>query len=248
MILANTKCKTVPGLKQKTRETKETKKADVHMIDLHTHSLLSDGELLPAELARRAKVKGYKAIGISDHADHTNIEQITRSILKLGERTVYHEGIVILPGVEITHVPKRFIKEIIAFARKLGVYYVVVHGETLAEPVEEGTNRAAIEGGADILGHPGLIKEEDVALAKERGVFLEISGRKGHSLANGHVGALAKRIGAKLLFDTDTHGPLDLVTEDQARRMVLGAGLTGEDFLLMQKDAEGFVRKLTKRM
>jgi putative hydrolase len=218
------------------------------MIDLHTHSLLSDGELLPAELARRAKVKGYKAIGISDHADHTNIEQITRSILKLSERTVYHEGIVILPGVEITHVPKRFIKEIIALARKLGVYYVVVHGESLAEPVEEGTNRAAIEGGADILAHPGLIKEEDVALAKERGVFLEISGRKGHSLANGHVGALAKRIGAKLLFDTDTHSPSDLVTEDQARRMVLGAGLTGEDFLLMQKDAEGFVKKLTKRM
>lgn len=217
------------------------------MIDLHTHSLLSDGELIPAELARRAKVKGYNAIGISDHVDHTNIEQIARSILKLSEKKVYHEGIVILPGVEITHVPKGFIKDIIAFARELGIYYVVVHGETLAEPVEEGTNRAAIEGGADILAHPGLIKEEDVALAKERGVFLEISGRKGHSLTNGHVGALAKRIGAKLLFDTDTHSPSDLVTVDQARRVVLGAGLTDEDFLLMQRNAERFVTKVTKK-
>jgi histidinol phosphatase-like PHP family hydrolase len=165
----------------------------------------------------------------------------------LSEKKVYHEGIVILPGVEITHVPKGFIKDIIAFARELGIYYVVVHGETLAEPVEEGTNRAAIEGGADILAHPGLIKEEDVALAKERGVFLEISGRKGHSLANGHVGSLAKRIGAKLLFDTDTHSPSDLVTVDQARRVVLGAGLTDEDFLLMQRNAEGFVTKATKK-
>jgi histidinol phosphatase-like PHP family hydrolase len=214
------------------------------MIDLHTHSLLSDGELLPAELARRAKVKGYRAIGISDHADHTNIEQIARSILKLSERAVYHEGIAILSGVEITHVPKGLIGDIISFARELGINYVVVHGETLAEPVEEGTNRAAIEGGADILAHPGLIKEEDVVLAKERGVLLEISGRKGHSLANGHVGALAKKLGAKLLFDTDTHSPSDLVTMDQARRVVLGAGLTGEDFLMMQEDAEKFVAKL----
>jgi predicted metal-dependent phosphoesterase TrpH len=34
------------------------------MIDLHTHSFLSDGELLPSELVRRAKVKGYRIIGI----------------------------------------------------------------------------------------------------------------------------------------------------------------------------------------
>ncbi|MEK7309147.1 MAG: PHP domain-containing protein, partial [Nitrospirota bacterium] len=31
------------------------------MIDLHTHSLLSDGVLLPSELIRRAYVIGYKA-------------------------------------------------------------------------------------------------------------------------------------------------------------------------------------------
>jgi putative hydrolase len=213
------------------------------MIDLHTHSLMSDGELLPAELARRAKVKGYKAIGISDHADHTNIEEVARSILKLSGKAVYHEGIVIVPGVEITHVPKGFIRDIIAFARELGLYYVVVHGETLAEPVEEGTNRAAIEGGADILAHPGLIREEDVVLAKERGIFLEISARKGHSLANGHVGSLAKKIGARLLFDTDSHSPSDLVTTDQARRIVLGAGLTDEDFLVMQENAEVIVKR-----
>ena len=218
------------------------------MIDLHTHSLLSDGELLPAELARRAKVKGYRAIGISDHVDHTNIEQVAGSILKLTEKMVYHEGIMIIPGVEITHVPKKLIKDIIAFARKLGIYYVVVHGETLVEPVEEGTNREAIEGGADILAHPGLIREEDVALAKEKGVFLEISGRKGHSFANGHVGALAKRIGAKLLFDTDTHSPSDLVTAEEARRVVLGAGLSDKDFLAIQGNAEEFVTKVTKRI
>lgn len=217
------------------------------MIDLHTHSLLSDGELLPAELARRAKVKGYKALGISDHVDHTNVERVVQSILKLSEKMTYYEDITILPGVEITHVPKCFIREMIGFARKLGIYYVVVHGETLAEPVEEGTNREAIEGGADILAHPGLIKEEDVVLAKERGILLEISSRKGHSLANGHVGMMAKRIGAKLVFDTDSHSPSDLVTANEARRVVLGAGLTEEDFQAMQQNARQLATRAMKR-
>jgi len=40
------------------------------MIDLHTHTFLSDGELGPAELVRRAENAGYRAIGISDHATH----------------------------------------------------------------------------------------------------------------------------------------------------------------------------------
>ncbi|MBU2567479.1 MAG: PHP domain-containing protein, partial [Elusimicrobia bacterium] len=39
------------------------------MIDLHTHTLFSDGELLPSELVYRAKVNGYSAICLADHAD-----------------------------------------------------------------------------------------------------------------------------------------------------------------------------------
>ncbi len=139
------------------------------MIDLHTHSLLSDGELLPLELARRAKVKGYTTLGISDHVDVTNIEYVAASILKVSEKSEYHEGIQIVPGVEITHSPAQFVGEMIVRARKLGISYVVVHGETIAEPVEEGTNRAAIEAGVDILAHPGLITEEDVIRARAAG-------------------------------------------------------------------------------
>lgn len=213
------------------------------MIDLHTHSLLSDGELLPSELIRRAKVKGYRMIGISDHVDISNIERVASSVLKLTEKIEQYEDITILPGVEITHVPKRLVKETIALARRLGIFYVVVHGETIAEPVEEGTNREAIEGGADILAHPGIISEEDVILAKERNVLLEISGRKGHSFSNGHVARLAKKAGARLIFNTDAHSPSDLVTEEQARKVVRGAGLTAEDFYMMQENAVELVKR-----
>jgi putative hydrolase len=216
------------------------------MIDLHTHTFLSDGELLPSELVRRAKVKGYRIIGISDHVDMTNMETVVSAMVKLSTKMEFYEGITILPGVEITHVPKGLIKEMITLARKLGIFYVVVHGETIVEPVQEGTNREAIEGGADVLAHPGIITEADVVLAREKGVLLEISGRKGHSLGNGRVGALAKQLGARLVFNTDTHSPSDLVTEEEARKVVVGAGLTADDFYIMQQNALDFVKKVLK--
>ncbi len=217
------------------------------MIDLHTHSLLSDGELLPSELARRAKVKGYKIIGISDHVDGTNLESVATSIIRLTKRADFYNEILIVPGVELTHVPPGIINDMIKEAKRLGIYYVVVHGETIAEPVEEGTNRAAIEAGADILAHPGLITEEDMTLAAARGVLIEITARKGHSLTNGHVAALAKKTGARLVLDTDSHSPSDLITDEDGIKIVRGAGLCAEDFYVMQKNAEDFVKRIMKK-
>jgi histidinol phosphatase-like PHP family hydrolase len=213
------------------------------MIDLHTHSILSDGELLPSELARRAHVKGYRIVGISDHADHSNLESIIASLLKIRGKMSYYRQITILPGVEITHAPKGLIGELVTEARKLGAVYVVVHGETLAEPVEEGTNHEAILAGADILAHPGLITEEDAALARERRVLLEITARKGHSLSNGHVARVALKSGTSLVYNTDSHSPSDLTSEEDARRIVMGAGLPAEAFALMQQNALDLVKR-----
>jgi len=214
------------------------------MIDLHTHTFFSDGELAPSELARRASLKGYKVLGISDHADSSNIDLLISSLLKLQKRAAYYHEITIVPGVELTHVPGGLIKELTRYARKLGARFVLAHGETIVEPVEGGTNRAAIEAGVDILAHPGLITEEEVLLAKKKNVLLEITARKGHSLSNGHVARLAQKVGAKLVYSTDAHGPADLLPEEAARRVVQGAGLSPEDFSIMQGNAFELVRKV----
>ena len=214
------------------------------MIDLHTHTFFSDGELTPSELARRAYLKGYKVLGISDHADSSNIELLISALLKLHEKAEYYEHITIVPGVELTHVPKGLIGELTRHARNQGARLVVVHGETIVEPVEEGTNRAAIEAGVDILAHPGLITEEDVRLAKKKNVLLEITAKRGHSLSNGHVAGLAKKIGARLIYSTDAHAPADLLPEEMARKIVQGAGLSSMDFSIMQENALELVRKI----
>ena len=47
-------------------------------IDLHMHSIFSDGELLPSEIARRASVLNHEAIAITDHVDASNIDCVRR--------------------------------------------------------------------------------------------------------------------------------------------------------------------------
>lgn len=198
------------------------------MFDLHCHSVFSDGELIPAEIWQRVKVLGYEAIAITDHVDHSNYEFILSNLLKIKKQ---FNGKIprVLVGAEITHVPPDLIPDLIKECRKAGAEIVVVHGETIVEPVEEGTNLAAIIGGADILAHPGLIKEEEVKLASQKGVFLEISGRKGHCFTNGHVVQLARKYGTPLVINSDAHSPSDLMTKDMAYKIGLGAGLTKQE-------------------
>jgi len=207
------------------------------LFDFHCHSVFSDGELIPAEIWRRVKVLNYTAIAITDHADHSNFEFILENLLKIKRA---FQGLTprLLAGIEITHVPPELIPELIKMAREKGADLVVVHGETIVEPVAEGTNRAAILGGADILAHPGLITEEEVKLAAEKGVFLEISGRKGHSFTNGHVVGLAKKFGAPLVINSDAHSPSDLLSKDLALKIALGAGLTKEEVENLWKKAQ----------
>ncbi|NVL91123.1 MAG: histidinol phosphate phosphatase domain-containing protein [Desulfobacterales bacterium] len=211
------------------------------MIDLHTHSIFSDGVLVPSELARRAEVLGIKAIGITDHADASNLDFIIPRIVAVCKELNAVNHIKTVPGIELTHVPPSQIRPLAEQARSLGAKVVVVHGETIAEPVIPGTNRAALAADIDILAHPGLISEEEVITAAEKGIFLEISARKGHSLTNGHVAQSAQKHGAKLVLNTDAHEPSDLITEQQAIQIALGAGLLRSEFEHMQKNAKSLL-------
>jgi len=197
------------------------------MIDLHTHTVFSDGELIPAELIRRAEAKGYRALGITDHVDFTNIEFILSQVPKIKEIEDVLD-IKILCGVELTHVPPPKIEKLVRLAKKLGAEVIVVHGETPVEPVAPGTNRAALESGIDILAHPGFITPEDADLAKDNDVCLEITARGGHNITNGHVARMAQESGASLVVDTDAHAPEDLIDRSRAIEIAMGAGLTLE--------------------
>jgi len=200
------------------------------LYDFHMHTFFSDGELLPTELIRRCIVKGYTAMAITDHAAASNIEELVDKVKRDADLAWEHWGIRVLPGVELTHCPPASIASLAARAKQYGAKVVVIHGETLVEPVPPGTNRASVEcPDVDILAHPGLLTESEAALAAANNVFLEVTSRRGHCLGNGNTVLLARAAGARLLVNSDTHSPSDIHTEEFAKVVALGAGLSPEE-------------------
>lgn len=215
------------------------------MIDLHTHSLLSDGELLPSELVRRAEVKGYEAIAITDHIDFSNIDFVIPRIVKTCKVLNRYWKIRAIPGVEITHVPPESIKNLVRRAHKGGVKIIVGHGETISEPVLPGTNMAFIESGVDILAHPGMISEKEIKLAKSKGVLLEITTRKNHSKPNRRLIELALKQKAYLVLNTDAHAPEDLIDDKKRNAFLTGLGVRKEDIANIVKTSYELIKRIT---
>jgi len=203
------------------------------MIDLHTHSLFSDGELIPAELVRRAVFRGYQAMAITDHGDMSNIDFIVPRVVLACRLLSEANGIRVIPGIELTHVPPKHIAELAREARRLGARIVVVHGETLVEPVVPGTNTAALMADVDILAHPGLISEDDTKLA-----------RKGHSLTNGHVTKMARKFKVPMVLNTDSHSPGDLIDDAMAEAVIRGAGMDAKETETVLENARMLVDRI----
>jgi histidinol phosphatase-like PHP family hydrolase len=214
------------------------------MIDLHTHTFFSDGALVPAEHLRRVEVLGYEAVAVTDHADSSNLDFIIPRIVRAAEELNPYFATRLLPGIELTHVPPALIADLTKRARDLGALVVVVHGETPVEPVAPGTNRAAIEAKVDVLSHPGFVTIEEMISAHDNGVMIELSGRKGHSLTNGHIASLGRQAGVQFVVNADAHEPEDFLTAGMAEKVALGAGLSQDEYSTVRQNMSNFVKGL----
>ncbi len=195
------------------------------MYDLHTHTILSDGEMLPIELIRRMAVTGYTTVAITDHVDTSNASEVLSTLFRVRESAKMF-GVELLCGVEITHVPPPQIAALAKRAKDEGADIVVVHGETPVEPVAPGTNHAACGCRyVNVLAHPGLVSGEDAQLAAGNRVALELTSRGGHNRTNGHVARIAREAGCRLVVDSDAHAPHDILDEQTKYIIARGAGL-----------------------
>jgi histidinol phosphatase-like PHP family hydrolase len=213
------------------------------MYNLHCHSLLSDGVLLPSEIAVRYQALGYKAIAITDHVDYSNIKSTVKAILEFVCNWPKNSKIKVLAGIELTHLPLEQFKPLAKYARSEGIKVIVAHGETPVEPVIKGTNRAALGADIDILAHPGCLSEEEVKLAKEKNIFLEITSRKGHCDTNGHVVEAGLKCGAKLIINTDSHAPEDIISPEDLIKVGLKSGLNQKEIEEIYQDVGKFIKE-----
>jgi putative hydrolase len=214
------------------------------MIDLHTHTLFSDGALIPSELVYRAKVKGYDVIAITDHGDFSNFDFIIPRIKRISDELSRQYDITIIPGIEITYVPPKLISKAVKYCRKLGAALIVGHGETPAETVPHGTNLESILAEVDILAHPGYITQKEAELAKKNSVYLDITTRAGHSKANEHVAEIAKKCGAKLVLNSDTHEPEDLLTHEKIKKVLDMSKLSEKDYKVMKQNSFEIIKNI----
>ena len=219
-------------------------KKDKPLIDLHTHSLLSDGLLLPSELVRRYEVAGFRAVAITDHVDLSNIDFIIEALVKVSKQLNRYWKIKTIPGIELTHIPLQQFSSLVIHARKKGARLIVAHGESPVEPVIKGTNKAAIQAGVDILAHPGKIIKEDALLAAKNGVSLEITTRKGHSGTNAYVANMAKKYSAKIILNSDSHSPEDIPSRMLYERIAGLAGLFSKDIAQVYRNSEVLIQKV----
>lgn len=199
-----------------------------HRYDFHAHSYLTDGQLSPTDMWRHGDRLLHRALALTDHVA---LEDPKPLLDRLHAEARAWEGapMTTLVGVEISMVPPRRIADAARAARRAGAEIVIVHGETVVEPVPPGTNRAAIEATeVDLLAHPGLLTEEEAALARAHETVLELSARRGHSLTNGLVAQRALEAKVDLVVDSDAHSAEQLVPFELAQRIAAGASLSPE--------------------
>lgn len=193
-------------------------------------------------MAVRYLDKGYQAIAITDHTDYSNIINTVTAILNFTKHWPKNSALQVLPGIELTHLPLEQFKSLAAYARKKGIKVIVAHGETPVEPIIKGTNLAALQADIDILAHPGLIQDKEVKLARDRGVFLEITSRHGHARANKHVVRQALKFGAKLILNNDSHSPEDIISPQELEGIARDCGLSDADIAKIYRDTQEFLK------
>ena len=213
------------------------------MYDLHIHSLLSDGVLLPSEIAVRYMALGFKTIAITDHCDYSNIKPNIAAILEFTSHWPKNLKINVLPGIELTHLPLEQFYPLAKYSRSQGIKIIVAHGQTLTEPVIKGTNLATLAADIDILAHPGLITDEEVRLAKKNNIFLEVTCRQGHKVTNAHVVEKAIELGAKLILNTDAHAPEDIIAPAEIIEIAKNSGLNSSQIDKIYQDVGKFLQR-----
>lgn len=223
------------------------------MFDFHIHVTPSgSGGLLPAEALRLAKCAGLRGVGLILRGDSATIRTALPELRSLVKTCSLYAGIEAFAGVELVHMPPALLPDAVTEARELGAALVLVHGETIprdmVDVVELGTNLAAIEAGADILAHPGLITPEDTLRAAEKGVFLELNLAPRHALANGHIANMARQHGASLVLASDAHTRQDFTSAEATQLLykaaARGAGLDADERAALDRNARQLMQRL----
>lgn len=218
------------------------------MIDFHIEI---NEQMPPSSAIFYAKNLGLRAVALMVTAEHIPGAGETSALPKehtspflaglLEKKQLVHTlsiyyDMQVFFGIELWHIPPTLIEETIQFYRALGISLIGVHGESISNLVEKGTNFSAIMAKADILYHPGLIDEKCVEIAKENNVFLEISTHPKHAYTNAHIAKLAQKYGTKLALGSCARTLEEIHSPEMQELILKGACIESHNnYELLQK-------------
>ena len=224
--------------------------AGVAMTDFHI-ILTAEGEdgLNVASALRYAALAGLRFINLVLPGDGCHLSQVAGMAEQVRRYSLYADVEACL-GIELRHVPPALIPAAVRDAREAGAELVLVYGETLCDQVAEGTNFAAVEAGADIITHPGLIDAETAAFAAEKGVALEFTSCPRHALCNAHTAAMALRFSCPLVRGSAASCAAEITGRSSWPRIIRGADVFEKKddrsnlFELLMKSENALVQRL----
>ncbi len=215
------------------------------IIDLHTHSTLSDGTLSLIGLTKLAIRNGYSVLGITDHVFHYNYKSIAPKIIEFVENNQHrYKDILLVPGVEITFASRKQMEAITKYVRSIGTKLVVVHGEGSLDGTGHDTNNSAIDNCVDILAHPGTITDNQAQKAANNNVAFELSARDCYRYSNKDIAEKAFRHGANLVINSDGHYESAMLTEEKILGVAKNANLTKEQLQNIKDSTVNLVKRL----
>lgn len=181
----------------------------------------------------------FSASDAEDGERRKEISPLTASLLarkkQINELAVYY-NVQVFFGIKLRHIPPALLENTIAFYRSLKIPFIGVHGETVSDIVEHGTNFSAVMGHADIIFNAGLIDKTCMELAQKNNVFLEISTHPKHAYTNAHIAKLAHEYGAKLALGSQAKTLEDIHSPDMQKAILKGACIENEhSYELLQK-------------
>lgn len=211
------------------------------MIDFH----IEITEQMPAaSAAAYAKSMGLKAFALIFNAEYVpnfmqgscsaqnkSASPHTASLLAkqklVHELAVYYDVQAVF-GIKLRHLPPALMESAVNFYRGLGISLIGVHGESISDIAEQGTNFSAVCAKADILFNPGLIDEQCTELAAQNNVFLEISTHPKHAYTNAHIAKLARKYGAKLAMGSQAKTLEEIHSPQMQQAVMKGACIEHE--------------------
>ena len=161
------------------------------LIDLHSHSTISDGLLGPAELVAHAAAQGLRVLALTDHDDVAGLPEAYAAASS--------HGITLIPGVEVSVTWRRRTLHIVGLKvdpdhppLQAGLQKIRAGRHTRAEGMAEGLRKIGIEGaleGAYRYAQQGIISRTHFArFLVEQGFAKDAKAVFKHYLVKGKPG------------------------------------------------------------